>query len=399
MAKRLLQYFPHRLEVNFRKSQTLSSDDQLLEHLKRSVGYSPALTTIHTLRQAFEQVIAMSTRGVISPQTSLASHTKQVLECVTQALIRLERSRSEKFRDGESSTAHPPLLVLNGFDTVFVRDHEAFSQQLLQWARAVTVAQLATVVILCDVNVAQELEDETRVSGAVPEVILLDDADKEHSIALLRGELRDKECSQAHLAHAADVLGGRLSDLRSLVIRASSSGDTNEALEFVVAGAMSQLLNGALGLGNSNTLPWSRAQVWYVLKTLYRHPETRYDDLLFSPLFEGDEAPLRAMQRAEIITVWRDRYGRHHAMFARPVLREATGRLLEETALLRGLERAVISQIQALHSTRIEQLEQELVLLDGIRSVSVNRRLRSVASHIETISREMDTLDQELGQL
>ena len=536
--KRIRQRFPHFLDISFREADAFSTDDKLLEHLKTSVGFWPALTFIHTAHSVYEQVVAMSTRGVVSPTSSVKSHTHQVLECVTEALLDVRRAkkrvdeasaaaaaalapplrRSQPHAGEEAlSTAHTqqrffstrtdahgtghtadpsviagggaaaggagggspglprPLIVLNGFDTVFVRDHEEFAQQLIHWARAVSAAQLATVVILCDVNVAQEVEDAPDVTAAHrPEVILLEDAGRRHSIDLLRGELTNVTASPAAFVRAADTLGGRLSDLRSLVVRikttaalreehchshqrhtnsravsggarhndggsssgssGSSSGehtpcavpigdrDIDEALEFVVAGAVAFLRTTALGLGSSSELEWTRAQAWYVLRRLHDSQAATatgdngtgggsssssggdggagvsYDDLLFSPIFDGSEAPLRAMQRAEIITVRRDRFGRQQACFARPVLCEATRRLVQDPHLLSGLERNMLKQLRDLHYQELQRLEAELSTLDALHDAkhAVSTRRSSIEKQIANHSRYIDHLDSEM---
>lgn len=53
----------------------------------------------------------------------------------------------------------------------------------------------------------------------------------------------------------------------------------------------------------AQSLPWSRAMVWKLVKSLVEEEEVRYAEVLVNPPFKGDEISLRALETAELITI------------------------------------------------------------------------------------------------
>jgi hypothetical protein len=96
-----------------------------------------------------------------------------------------------------------------------------------------------------------------------------------------------------------------------------------EAVEDIISRGVSELRKNAFGddIEDAKTLPWSREQAWVVLKQLSKQDEVEhcetssvcnvdllpiqipYHDLLMEFPFKGDEAPLRSMEHAELISI------------------------------------------------------------------------------------------------
>lgn len=179
-------------------------DRDVLRQLKRCVGFFPNLSLLHTLRSLGEQVIAMSSRGVVAPTSSSESEVRHVLKCVTEALRTVQ---GRKAQDAEA-----PVVVLNGLNSVFFTDHPAIAQTLVEWAEAVSLARLGHVLILCDDNIADDLENRPTVKTSL---ITLDDGSQSQSAQLLRDSLHDKAAADPQqLDEAVRILGGRLGDVR-----------------------------------------------------------------------------------------------------------------------------------------------------------------------------------------
>ena len=78
-----------------------------------------------------------------------------------------------------------------------------------------------------------------------------------------------------------------------------------EAVADIIARGASELRKRAFGddADDARRLLWTRAQAWAVVRTLADVPEAPYHDVLLAFPFSGDEAALRAMEQAELITI------------------------------------------------------------------------------------------------
>jgi hypothetical protein len=175
------------------------------------------MTSLYSLQRIIEELLAVSSRGVVAPQSTTDTHVRQVLDCVTQALQNIKPA--EDASEGE----HPPLIVLNGIDSVFKTDHAVMANQLLDWAAAVTHAGLATVLVLCDENVAEDLQDDSQTPI---HCVTLEDASYAQTLRFLNDYLPDGTNNPVQVARAAEVLGGRLSDINDLVRRCTVQQQT-----------------------------------------------------------------------------------------------------------------------------------------------------------------------------
>ncbi|KAN0061161.1 mitochondrial escape protein 2 [Thecaphora frezii] len=132
-------------------------------------------------------------------------------------------------------------------------------------------------------------------------------------------------------AQWVDKLGGRLTDLENLVQKVSIGQDIQAAVEEIISRTVVELRKNAFGEDSTETqhLPWKGSQAWTVIKTLAAAEEVNYYGLLHGS-FKGDEAALKALEGAEIISV-RHHEGRPSVIRAgRPVLREAMQRMVKD---------------------------------------------------------------------
>lgn len=131
---------------------------------------------------------------------------------------------------------------------------------------------------------------------------------------------------QATLSASADVLatspvcaasdppGSRSNSctVLQLIHKVQSGQHVEEAVEDIIARGVSELRKSAFGddLDDAKSLPWTREQAWAVLKALSIHNEVPYHDMLVNFPFKGDEAALRSMEQAELVTI-----GTHNGVY------------------------------------------------------------------------------------
>lgn len=128
---------------------------------------------------------------------------------------------------------------------------------------------------------------------------------------------------------------------------------------------------------------WSKEQAWLVVKALHNQAEVRYESLLFSPEFHGDEPALHALQRAGLISIVRrtepmaaplppslaaslpadSLRGTRQKLYvrpARPVFREAFRRLVTDANLGSGIELLLQEQRDGSTAQSLSRSESEL---------------------------------------
>ena len=101
--------------------------------------------------------------------------------------------------------------------------------------------------------------------------------------------------------------GGRLADLRELAHRVAQNGNPlPSAITDMLSKAVSYLRKTGLGIGTVATdQSWTQVQAWSVFSALAVEKEISYDQILFGQFFDGDEAGLRGMDRAGLISLVR----------------------------------------------------------------------------------------------
>ncbi|SPO28594.1 related to PRP12 - involved in early maturation of pre-rRNA [Ustilago trichophora] len=126
-----------------------------------------------------------------------------------------------------------------------------------------------------------------------------------------------------------DKLGGRLTDLETLVQKVSLGQSVESAVSDIVSRSVVELRKNAFGddASEASSLPWTRAQAWTVINKLASKGEVSYYGLLHNE-FKANEGALKSLEQAEIISV-RHHDGRPSSIRAgRPVMQEAIKRLV-----------------------------------------------------------------------
>ncbi|GAC92454.1 potential mitochondrial maintenance protein [Pseudozyma hubeiensis SY62] len=126
-----------------------------------------------------------------------------------------------------------------------------------------------------------------------------------------------------------DKLGGRLTDLETLVQKVSLGQTVESAVQDIISRSVVELRKNAFGddSGEASSLPWTRSQAWTVVNKLAKTGEISYYGLLHNE-FKGNESAIKSLEQAEIISV-RHHDGRPSAIRAgRPVMQEAIKRLV-----------------------------------------------------------------------
>jgi hypothetical protein len=129
------------------------------------------------------------------------------------------------------------------------------------------------------------------------------------------------ELSKADAARI-EQLGGRASDLESLIHKVRAGQTIADAVEDLIRRDTGELRKNAFGddAEDARKLPWTREQAWSLFKRLAKQEEAPYYDVLVD-MFKNDESALRSMEHAELISITTDNGGSFTLVFGHQALR------------------------------------------------------------------------------
>ncbi|CEH19455.1 hypothetical protein CBOM_06777 [Ceraceosorus bombacis] len=420
-------------------ARAAKTDSALIGALANELGYWPVFSWISSVNN----LIDIGAQGLIGSKepifaTPVDAQLRQVLETATAALMHTNsnkqkaKAKEEKRRlakkvspdeqskvqqtassDGEFDA---PVIVLDGFCHKGLKN-EMVWDVLAAWSAELTQSHIAHVIFVSDNPVAQG----KTLGRALPNVpfqsVVLADADQERAQEYVRKKLealqlatpspapdtpgyspavRGAELDQATV-RSIDVLGGRMQDLEALTEKLGLGQNVPDAVEDIVTRTVVELRKNAFGddLEDAKSLPWKRGQAWTIVEQLSKGDELAYYGLLHDA-FKGDEAAVKALEQAEIISV-KHADGRPSSIRAgRPVLREAMRRLVSEEVFANT--QRLLSANEGIESTEklVRDVEKELTELSALGSAgsgATRRRMEYLLTKLNVHQTKIDTLD------
>lgn len=133
------------------------------------------------------------------------------------------------------------------------------------------------------------------------------------------------------------------------------------------------------------------------------HFQVSYDSIVFSPLFNGDEAPLQAMEAAEIVQLVHKNGRPYYIKPNRPVYRTAFQRLLADKPLAASMRFLTAKQLHDAAVGGIQKCEQELAelskfLLTDRVSKEVTLRMNWLFKKINGMQSQVEQFDREMAE-
>ncbi|CEQ40813.1 SPOSA6832_02487, partial [Sporobolomyces salmonicolor] len=281
-----------------------------------------------------------------------------------------------KVKEAVMEAERLPVVVIKGFADKGEAKQEVLWQVIADWAAVLVENQVAHVIFTSDsVTIAKPL------AKALPSkpfnTITLSDASLSSSLQYLSSKLSAFPTPQTlppSSYPAVARLGGRQTDLELLVQKIRAGQTVEEAVEDIVGRSAGEIRKNFFGDDEEEAkgLRWGREQAWALLKGLTEREEPtaalaevflepdaatdksshvvlqlKYTETLLKT-FGGDEAALRALENAEMISI-HHRDGRASVIRpGKPVYRSAFALLLSDTVFRSTLEyRAVLSALAA----------------------------------------------------
>ncbi|KAG5645040.1 hypothetical protein DXG03_007219 [Asterophora parasitica] len=310
-----------------------------------------------------------------------------------------------------------PIVVIRNYGAKAGSGREELLTVLAQWAATLAESQTAHVIVISD-----NRENSQYLAKALPSkpltAIALSDADPRSSISFVIQKLHDADIQTDFTpAQTACVerLGGRASDLESLIHKVRNGQKVEEAVEDIIIRGVGELRRNAFGddIDDAKNLPWTREQAWAVLKLLSKRGEAPYHDVLLEFPFKGDETALRSMEHAELISI-----GTHDGRAStirpgKPVFRWVFERLVQDPIFSATQDIALNEKAIAGAEKNISSYEEELTTLQGIavmetrpwwhfglgRPSATAIRSRYLAEKMIVSERKVETLERKNREL
>ncbi|KJR85404.1 mitochondrial escape protein [Sporothrix schenckii 1099-18] len=224
------------------------------------------------------------------------------------------------------------------------------------------------------------------------------------------------------------VLGGRLTDLESLVRRLKSGQSPKRAVSEIVEQSASEIIkmfllsqpktsSASSGSGSSSSAPaaaaasppssraWTAEQAWYLVREIgAKGGDICYNDILLSDTFASSNAGIAAIDAlaaAELVTVKSFR-GRPQSIKAgSPVYLAAFQFLCSDAALAARLDRGVLAEKADTEAKTVAKVEQELALLGTLSKQPQQTidRMRYLLDKLQESQAKIRTYEVEMARL
>ncbi|KAG6820790.1 hypothetical protein H0H93_011555 [Arthromyces matolae] len=210
-----------------------------------------------------------------------------------------------------------PIVVIRNYTSKDGVKQEGLLNVIAQWTAALTENQVAHVIVISDnrenakylaKGFAPQRFYSVMSADALPlkplNLIAFSDADSRSSISYVQKKLRDADIEAEFTSSqikSIQHLGGRASDLESLVHQVRNGQTVEDAVETIIARGVADLRKNAFGddVEDAKSLSWSREQAWTVLNLLSEHDE---EIALNEKIIEAAEKTIKGCEE-ELMTI------------------------------------------------------------------------------------------------
>jgi RNA12 protein len=196
-----------------------------------------------------------------------------------------------------------------------------------------------------------------------------------------------------------------LSDSRwefRLMVRSLTASLIVEALKDIIDQSAYEILK-LYFLGGSVAMKWTQEQAWMLVKILSTAPQVGYNAVLLDPIFAQNEAPLRELAQAELITISSSPEGRPTVIKpGRPVFSAAFALLVGDKGFNAQMELGRLTFLAGEQKKNIEKAEEELAKLNKLTSgqiKGIEPRIRYLLNKIQTSQKNIELFEHQIGMV
>ncbi|GAA5992192.1 hypothetical protein JCM10908_001812 [Rhodotorula pacifica] len=318
-------------------------------------------------------IVAELGGGVEGPAAGAEKETsaETEVEIVGPKSSALVRASANEFSDNGDqpsvSFERLPVVVIKGFATKGDAMQEKLWDVLSDWAAVLVENQVAHVIFTSDsVTMTKPL------AKALPSkpfnLITLNDASPDASLQYVSAKLAAFDQTLPTSEHeAVALLGGRQTDLELLVQKIRAGQTAGEAVEDLIQRNASEIHKKLFGDDEeeAKTFKWSKQQALDLIKGLSDKGELKYAETLLTT-FGGDDAPLRALESASLVSIQHTNGRPSTIKPGKPVYRAACELLLHDAPFRAAIEyRTAVAGIASANAA-VASAQAELIELSKL---------------------------------
>ncbi|KAK4512205.1 uncharacterized protein ATC70_013448 [Mucor velutinosus] len=417
------------------------NQSDMTKNLAKEVGYFPVFTWVSSMSGLIDTVVAATTGQKTGFSANPDSQTKAILETVAIALRDVvpnekearkraeEEAERENFlerlkslitgrkakrnatTDNEKSSEEAdedkldeksiPIVVIDNYMYRETTKNAKLWEELAEWAALLIENEIAHVVFVSS-NAGVMKTLGKALPGKSFSNIALSDAPPEMAMSFINKQL-GSEVQDPDLRPVVAALGGRLTELELLVQKMKMKMDAQTAFEDIVTRNLIEIRKYGFGDSSdeSNKLEWSSTQFWTIVKLLTNKMSINYDELKWGPAFLGDDAPLRAMERAELIMIVQKEGRANSIRPGKPVFYTVFNRLTSDTIFAASMEVESNMALKKQSEADIAKLEDNINKLTNINAPNrppkeIETRIKFLLTKVASIQKLIEEYDNKI---
>lgn len=410
------------------------------------VGYRPVFSWSNNISSLVDLAVQSTTGVKANFSENLESQVVKILQTTASALKQVglsERKKEDKDADLSEDAyleAHPerrPVIVIDHF-LHKSEEKGVIYDRIADWAAALVQSNIAHVIFLTDdASYSKPLQRSLpdRVFRSVTLGDLSPDVAKKFVISQLQtdtkfahdGQQQDSESDNQdngdknqkkdpntpapldpallkELDTCITALGGRLTDLQVLARRLKIGQSPRKAVQEIIDSTASDILRMfLLSKSSSSDRKYTTEQAWYLISHLAASPSCSipYNSVLLSNTFASSpETALEALANAELITVKSQNGMPSEIKAGKPVYQAAFQKLASDEKVKARMDLLVLTELAKMETQKIEKVEQELVMLQGLmarRPGDVSERVEYLLEKMKGGQAKLKGLEEEMG--
>ncbi|GBC02867.1 hypothetical protein RclHR1_04870010 [Rhizophagus clarus] len=275
-----------------------NKNERALE-LAKQVGCSSVLNLVISFSN-FGSLLANEIIGhkIFGLPSTVDDPVKKVLDLVENALYKTRRSRRTQ-RDSENEF---PIVVIDAYMIKYKENHDLW-ELLVKFATELVKNKLSHVVFVSsNIGIINHLENQ----APSMQINTLDLHEPDEVINLVDQYARDKNIEIPEgLKEAVSYIGMHLTDLGLFIDKIRNGKKPDDALNNLISETKADVLRIAFRdeIEHVTNKEWNDIQFWEIMKKLSKKEYLFYDIVKSSPIFDDDDSPIKAMERAGLISI------------------------------------------------------------------------------------------------
>ncbi|KAI8341615.1 RNA12 protein-domain-containing protein [Choanephora cucurbitarum] len=443
LVKSAIQDRKNKLFIDCEELATARNQSEMTKGLAKEVGYFPVFTWAASMSGMFDTMIAATTGQKTSFSSSPDSQMKDILETVAIALREIVPNEKEARRRAKENKHHVtllshikhvvldligkedlqktsvdddekegddsdeltekliPIVVIDNYMYRETAKNAKLWEELAEWASLLIENEIAHVVFVSS-NAGVMKTLGKALPGKSFSSIALSDAPLEMAMSFIKKQL-DSDIDDPELPQVVSALGGRLTELELLVQKMKMNMDAKTAFEDIVARNLIEIRK--YGFGDSTEcdtkLEWTAPQFWTIVKLLSEKKQINYDELKWSPTFNGSEGPLKAMERAELIIIVQKEGRSHSIRPGKPVYYTVFDRLMADTIFNASMEIESNMALKKQSEENMAKLEDNINKLTHIHAPSklpkeIEARVQFLLTKVASCQKSIEEYDHNI---